>query len=720
MPNLDSVGSKIGNLGVVGDDECASDCRQSSSYFTDLQNDQILDDDLFWQRAFHSSMRRRGFREELIAFSKNLSLDQPNQTIIVNEAKRLRRSFLINSTNRCAIEYAPEQMIEVERVMRLYNDSGRISQDYPLYIVGARGVHYYPNRWSLHASRKHRHLDERLQPLFSASILHTQSCDTASARGEALLPPSQQSQRAQLCEKAIIMANFMMKLRDSQPVIGQSTRYHSPYIFNSLAHALQDAYSNDLTFFDQQLTWFRRYFSSTWGVVFKNSHNPNVSIGLRIAHALKYAFGAKPYHGQAISPGYDQNGRPLCRPVGKIYLMLLPVSATTTVSGPNHVSQMDYQGQIAVDDHISPEKELTYAGYLPADCLVDHSVIQWPSFSGDWCPSDRMQYGLDEAMYQAFCRLFMNTRPNSPARNQVQALLFDWLCVFHELCLVRIARHHAIERGGFVFYLTRTGHLSLVPDIGRVFTGGDKYVQLRNQVHSARRLRLLIAQRILARLRTPMPIVPCSWPLIRYELDQLYSERLLLKSLRHKIVLSRSDEGLIFAERVSQEAIFERLMQTVFSLMPKHMPSLRLVFVPRQPVDHSVYRLLFKRLFVVGTQPYRADPRARYFHLIIHQDFMRWMFQVFWIWHQQCQLLMLCYCDPKERQFPLNLVTYLDVFLSALLFAIRKEMVSSISPQLVACSLFRPRQYDMNLRRLSLFGPDRYLKFDPLDMVLYP
>lgn len=689
MQFVDSVDSPLNDSDAEDDALLAVSGDQSSARSSQLMDHHALLGNSFWQHAFNSSSRRRGFREELIAFSENVSLDQPNQTIICDQAKRLRRSLTINNTDRCAIGYAPEQMTDAERAMRDYNASGKMSQDRPLFILGARGIHYYPEWWSEQVSRDHRDLNERNQPLFSAALLYAQRHDSCDVLGAALLPPSQQSAHDMLFKKAVSMATFLTALKQSPPVIAQSVRYRSGYVFNSVAHALQDAYSNDLRTFSRQLTWFRRYYPSTWGAVLENSHNPNISIGLRIAHALKYAFGAKPYHGRAITPGYDQHGKPSRQHVGKIYLTLVPLSVLAAESSPNHVSQMDYHGQIAVDDHISPEKELTFPGFLPAGFVVDQCTAKWPSFDEQWRPVYRVKYGLDAAMYYAFAGLIANTRPDSPARRHVSALLLEWLCVYRELLLVQMAVHHALERGGFVYYLTRTGKLSLVPDIGRVFTGGDKYVQLRNHVHSARRLRLLVAQCVLGRLAVPMPMVPCYWSQIRHELNQLYMERRSLRSLRLKIMHSRREEGLMIAEQVTEEVLFNRLMCRVFSSIPEQMPCLLEVSLTRQPVDLSVHGLLFRRLFIVGSRPYILYPRVRFFHLMVHQGFVYWMFQVFRCWHQCNQSLITHRSVQKNLVFSPKSVVYIDVFMVVLLNAIRREALPRICPHLVANSLFQ-------------------------------
>ncbi|MAV28574.1 MAG: hypothetical protein CMF43_02075 [Legionellales bacterium] len=689
MLSEDSVDALLNDSDTEDDALLAQSIDASSERLCQLIELKALLKNSFWQRAFNSSQRRRGFREELITFSENVSLDQPNQTIISDQAERLRRSFMINNTERCAINYTPEQMTDAEEAMRVYNASGKIPLDCPLFILGARGIHYYPAQWSAQASRSHRNLDERNQPLFSASLLHAQPSDTPNLLGAKLLPPSRQSARDVLLKKAVTMARFLTALKQSQPVIAQSVRYRSGYTYNSLAHALQDAYSNDLNVFTYQLMWFRRNYPSTWGAVFENPHNPNISVGLRIAHALKYAFGVKPYHGRAIFPGYDQYGKPLRQHVGKVYLTLLPVSALAAEPGPNHVSQMDYHGQLAVDDHISPEKELTFAGFLPSGCVVDHCVIKWPRFDQPWRPVHRIKYGLDAAMYHAFARLIANTRPNSAARHHVRKLLLEWLCVYRELLLIQMAIHHALKRGGFVYYLTRTGKLSLVPDIGRVFTGGDKYIQLRNHVHSARRLRLLVAQRILGRVAIPMPIIPCFWSQIRHELDRLYMERHSLRSLRLKIKHSRQEEGLIIADQVTEEGLFNRLMQTVFSSLTEQMPRLSQVLLSRQLVDLSVQVLLFKRLFIVGSWPYTVYPRVRYFHLMVHQGFINWMFQVFRYWHQHNQILGAHQFVHKNCVVSPRSVVYIDVFLALLLSAVRRETLPRICPNLVANSLFQ-------------------------------
>ena len=186
-----------------------------------------------------------------------------------------------------------------------------------------------------------------------------------------------------------------------------------------------------------------------------------------------------------------------------------------------------------------------------------------------------------------------------------------------------------------------------------------------------------------------MPIIPCFWSQIRHELDRLYMERHSLRSLRLKIKHSRQEEGLIIADQVTDEGLFNRLMQTVFSSLTQQMPRLSEVLLSRQLVDMSVQGLLFKRLFIVGSWPYTVYPRVRYFHLMVHQGFINWMFQVFRYWHQHNQILGAHQFVHKNCVVSPRSVVYIDVFLAVLLSAVRRETLPRICPNLVANSLFQ-------------------------------
>ena len=105
-------------------------------------------------------------------------------------------------------------------------------------------------------------------------------------------------------------------------------------------------------------------------------------------HALRYAYGDKPYQGQKsqrLRPRYRRTGRAERPYSGKVYVFVLPIEDYFD-GRYYHVIDKFYHGEAKADIQIVQERESTVAGYIEEDRMCYQHIAKFPSFKGNWKP----------------------------------------------------------------------------------------------------------------------------------------------------------------------------------------------------------------------------------------------------------------------------------------------------------------------------------------------
>ncbi|CAF3174265.1 unnamed protein product [Rotaria socialis] len=287
------------------------------------------------------------------------------------------------------------------------------------YVAQYRGYHYNIAKWGDTQRRDHRKSRKLSGPVYSMSV------PTTNTREESALTLSE------------IFLAFQAPA---------AWRYPN-YTFTSLADLVQQAYTNDYVRFHHMIRKKQSFIAD----LLLNDENPFVSTGDIPYHALKYDYGIKVYIGSEdliLKPRWNRD-RKAERPYsGVVYVLLHPIgdyaaSDAAEQQSPNHLTSLNYSGRVQIPVVIAPERETSFPGYIPKDRLVYQHVARYPSFEHEWRQNFYTKYGLTERLYQELSKLLDNHPPHSKERIQTELLLAEWLCCYHGLRLVELARRIA-------------------------------------------------------------------------------------------------------------------------------------------------------------------------------------------------------------------------------------------------------------------------------------
>ena len=548
----------------------------------------------FWLKTKMDTPKNAGLKKKITQVSASLKKGA-NQEAQLNSLKDIEQKTLIKALQeRGKIEYEKAQQTEALKIIGQINAcppeklAELLKKTKPVFILGTRGINYMLDRWNADARRYHRGISEDQQPQYSEAILKLLPYDYYTD-----LDPEhdfhQNSEEELLLQKEALRLNaFLQSLNKSGPCISYSAT-HS-YLFNSVGDALQDHFSNGVDNHLNDLSTKRSASPKYWGTHLKNSFNPGVAIGSRPYHALKYTYGLKKYYPRSMMPRYWNNGTIEYSHIGKVYLSLHPLEEILSDSGPNNLSIQDRQARVSIGDQISPEKELSFLGFMPSDRVFHQFVAKFPSFNGPWKNIYKFKYGLDKETYEAFQHLINVTQPETKEtsatkkttqRDRVINLLAEWLCAYHEVLLIDIAKEEAIRRDGILAYLDRDGKLNLEPENGRIFTRGQNNIALRNELHIMRELRIELVEH-LDKLKEDKKTIP-EFDLVAFDditriLQTLSKKETFLAKIasattdkgEYKIQLTTEDEGLITAEESTADEIRVEKSRTIIRSLIRH------------------------------------------------------------------------------------------------------------------------------------------------------
>lgn len=557
--------------GDLSDDSDSEDDIQyrSDQPYQRFDQIQLMQTPEFWLKTKRTTPRNEGFAEKIIDLSKKYpALEEIKK---VEEIEKVGIVLTNDLVFRGKIDYIPQLLVLVNMQIENLN-SFSSTEDLirtfaghktNVFICGTRGVNYMLDRWNTDARRYHRKMDECSSPQFSEAVLKNLPYDYCTELDQVHDYHQNPEDYALLQTEAQHLHDVLQSLNKESPCIDNSANHKdSPYLFDSVGHCLQDHFSNDLSGHLNDLKEKRERYPESWGSVFKNSLNPRVAIGTRPYHALKYAYGLKAYHSHSMRPRYWNNGKLEYSHVGKVYLSLHSLEEILAENGPNNISMLDRRAQVSIGDLIASEKELSYLGYLPADRIVYQYVAKFPSFQGEWKEIFQIKYGLDRTLYDAFKRFIQITEIDSKEREAIIDLLSEWLCAYHEVQLLEIAKQEAQTRGAILAYLTRDGKLSLEPEKGRIFTKGKGNQDLRNSVHILRELRQIVARKITVFDEKAVPgFRLVSVDLVQSALCELKDDQNSLLQIEKKMTLDNQEKD---KKTVIFEEIDNLLKQSIY------------------------------------------------------------------------------------------------------------------------------------------------------------
>ncbi len=312
------------------------------------------------------------------------------------------------------------------------------------FIAQYRGVTYLTTRWSKPERNRHCNLDEIKLPIFSQA-----SYKKANISLDALHNVTERDNHIKALEKASEeVANSLKTTKSIKNV------HYKKTIYDNLFFLLQELYTTDYDGFHRLLQEHEHLQK-----LFPEGSNPFVSTGDRPYHALKYAYGIKPYLGhehERLRPRWRKDGKAERPYSGKAYITLHPMRDYHE-DGPSHVPSLNAEGKIEVNNVIVAEYESSFVALIQKDRLIKTHIAKYPSFRGPYKKIYGYKYGLTLALYEKFKAAFQQHLPHTPGNKAVKELLGEWLCAYHEVRLIDIAKTEAEKQGGVLIYRTING-----------------------------------------------------------------------------------------------------------------------------------------------------------------------------------------------------------------------------------------------------------------------
>lgn len=563
---------------------------------------------VFWLKTKITTPKDAGLKKKVTTISNQLKNNVDEET----QFKKLREivpSVLNkNLQDRGNIKYDEvAQQKEADELIQNINscikkEPGKLEAllagSKPVFVLGTRGINYMLDRWNAEARRYHRQIDERQHPQFSEAVLKTLPYDYYTELDPEHDYHHEPDNHLALQKEALRLSQFLQSLNDTTFCIANSANHKDvSYLFNSVGDCLQDHFSNGVDDHLDDLANKRKNYLAYWGKNLKNSFNSGIAIGSRPYHALKYTFFLKSYYPRSMVPRYWNDGTLEHSHLGKVYLSLHPLQEILAKTGPNNISIQDRQARVSIADLISPEKELSFLGFMPGDRIFHQFVAKFPSFKGAWKYIYKIKYGIDKETYEAFQYLINVTSPESDFRNALMDLLAEWLCAYHEVLLVEIAKEEALCRGGILAYVDREGKLTLKPENGRIFTRGESNQVLRNELHTLRNLRIELANLInVIQVKNINNVLIPGFNLIETKhvldvLKQQLQNASFLQNIANQIQLTTEEEADLFVNKktITEDQKKEAYGKKIVENILKHgfYSSSHISFVPPH-VTHIV------------------------------------------------------------------------------------------------------------------------------------
>ena len=325
-------------------------------------------------------------------------------------------------------------------------------------IAQYRGVTYMTSKWNKPARESHRKADERGQPQYSASVYKAAGIDIFKDYAQGKL----QLEHPKIRKKVNFIANTLRELlltfREPRPCAWRG------YSYSTYAYLLQNLYT-------QAYDKFHQFISQDpmLSRVLLNDANPFLSTGSIPYHGDKYAYGIKPYNGhkdERLRPRWKRDGRAERPYSGVVYVSLHPLT-DFDFDGPLHIPTLTWNAEIRLSNELNiiPEKESCFPSFMPEQRVIHKHVAKYPSFAGPYKHIYLTKYGLDEVFYNKLQTMLRHAAPHTKEMVAFKQILGEWLCGFHEVRLIEIARKKAEEEGCILIYKGIGTTFSLTPPI---------------------------------------------------------------------------------------------------------------------------------------------------------------------------------------------------------------------------------------------------------------
>ncbi|WP_058491911.1 ankyrin repeat domain-containing protein [Legionella worsleiensis] len=312
-------------------------------------------------------------------------------------------------------------------------------------VAQYRGITYLTSKWNKPAREGHRKADELGQPQYSTSVYKAARIDIFRdyARGRRSLDDPDTLKR--VTRIANTLRELLLTFREPRPITWKG------YSYSTYAYFLQNLYT-------QAYDKFHLFISQDpmLSEMLINDANPFLSTGAVPHHADKYAYGAKPYKGhkdERLRPRWNKSGRAERPYSGAVYVSLHPLT-DFDVDGPLHIPTLTWDAEIRLSNELNiiPEKESCFPSFLQEGRVVHKHIAKYPSFSGPYKQIYLAKYGIDEALYTSLQQMLEDAAPHTDEMVAFKQTLGEWLCGFHEVRLIEIARKKAEEEDCVLIY----------------------------------------------------------------------------------------------------------------------------------------------------------------------------------------------------------------------------------------------------------------------------
>jgi hypothetical protein len=340
------------------------------------------------------------------------------------------------------------------------------------YVIAQyRSINYTTKYWNAEQRRKHRKLDEINKPIFAPVVYEHAGLDF-NAELEINLPRLNAA-----CDH---IRHLLAPLRTSGKYKGARKEY------DCKADFLHEQYT---MYYDK----FHEACSAVCPGLSRYQHkNPFLSTSDTPLHALRYAYGRKPFKNhkeERLAPRWNQELQAERPYSGKLYLSLHPLEDYAGPHSAVHLQSLHTAARIELLKEILPERETTFIGKIEPNRIKYTHVAKYPSFKESYKDIYLYKYGLKVEAYNELKRLFQTYPPHSEQRSYLKQLLGEYLCAFYEVRLFNKAEELAREMGAILIYQDENGFTLQPPD--NAASGDQPHIQATKDYRAAnKRLRL--------------------------------------------------------------------------------------------------------------------------------------------------------------------------------------------------------------------------------------
>jgi hypothetical protein len=332
-------------------------------------------------------------------------------------------------------------------------------------MVQFRGIHYDKKVWNdkieRYANYKEKSIDK---PIFSKAVYaaaNLQYCQRNLGVDEKEL----------LLKEANTLKELLLKMREDKDI---KVSYYDRYggILGEIKYAQKaDAMSN---LFSANVDQFvkamqDRKFGNEIKDKFK-AEIPYVATGDIPYHALKYAYGIKPYSKKANESMLLPDSKSSIQSdfcfksglhVGKVFLSLHPLTDFDEKNGVVQTIEKANAEKFYLDHTILQEQETSFFAYIPEGRVIKEFVAKYPAFRGKYNDSYLYKYGLDEQLFNEFKKIFFVNDNNK--KNLASRLLGDYLCCYQEIKFIYEALNESHKKEKILIFKDGKHKFSLYP-----------------------------------------------------------------------------------------------------------------------------------------------------------------------------------------------------------------------------------------------------------------